>query len=66
MMRSKFWQGLVWGSLLGTALGAVIGPMARPQKKPFVERSTDAVISTTRGLMKEARKARKRIMKKMD
>lgn len=65
-MGKNFWQGLLWGSVLGTALGAVIGPMARPQKKPFVERGADAVISTTRGLMKEARKTRKRLMKKMD
>lgn len=27
-MGKNFWQGLLWGSVLGTALGAVIGPMA--------------------------------------
>jgi hypothetical protein len=62
-MRSKFWKGLLWGGILGTALGAVIGPMTRPQKKPFVERSTDAVITTTRGLMKRAKLARRRFIR---
>ncbi|WP_425061182.1 hypothetical protein SCACP_19620 [Sporomusa carbonis] len=66
MMRSKFWQGLVWGGLVGTALGAIIGPMAKPQKKPLLERSADAVTNTTRDLMKGARRARRRLMKKLD
>ncbi|VBB06026.1 Hypothetical protein LUCI_1237 [Lucifera butyrica] len=66
MMRSKFWQGLMWGGILGTVVGAIIGPAARPQKKPLVERSTDAIRCTTRNLMREARLARKRLIKKMD
>jgi hypothetical protein len=66
MMRSRFWQGLIWGSLLGTVLGAIMRPMVQPQRKPLVERSADAIKHTTRDLIREARKARKRIMKKID
>jgi len=65
MMRSNFWQGLVWGSLVGTLIGAIISPMMRPQRKPLMERGADAIVGTTKDLMKEARRARKRIMKKM-
>ncbi|HEY3423307.1 MAG TPA: hypothetical protein VGL27_00815 [Negativicutes bacterium] len=65
MMRS-FWQGLVWGGLVVTVLGAFIGPMVKPQRKPLVERSADAVMATTRGIVREARHARKRLMKKID
>ncbi|WP_371369496.1 hypothetical protein SRRS_26400 [Sporomusa rhizae] len=66
MMRSKFWQGLLFGGLVGTVLGAIIGPMAKPQKKPLLERSTNAVADTTKVLMRDARRARKRLMKKLD
>jgi hypothetical protein len=65
-MRSKFMQGLIWGSVVGTVLGAVMGPMLRPQRKPLLERGAEALEHTTRDLMKEARRARKRIMKKID
>ena len=65
-MRSKFMMGLLWGSVAGAVLGAVMGPMLRPQRKPLMERGADAIESTTRDLMREARKARKRIMKKLD
>ncbi len=65
-MRSKFLQGLLWGSVVGTVLGAVIGPMTKQQKKPLMERSANAVVATTRDLMREARRARKRLMKKID
>lgn len=65
-MGSRFWQGLVWGSVIGTILGAIMGPQVRHRKKPLVERSTDAIKYTTRDLLHEARRARKRIMKKLD
>ncbi|HML87274.1 MAG TPA: hypothetical protein PKA28_02345 [Methylomusa anaerophila] len=65
-MRSKFWQGLIWGSLVATALGAIIGPKAKAKRKPLLERSAAAVTDTTRDLMRGARRARKRLMKKMD
>jgi len=64
VMRSRFWQGLLWGGVLGTMIGAIMRPMMEPQKKPLVERSTEAIKHTTRDLLKEARRARKRIMKK--
>ena len=63
-MRDKFWQGLIWGSFIGSVLGAIIGPMAKPQKKPLIVRGADAVKETTRDLMYEARRTRKRLMKK--
>lgn len=65
-MRSRFWQGLLWGGVLGTMIGAVVRPMMEPRRKPLVERSTEAIRHTTQDLMREARKARKRIMKKLD
>ena len=65
-MRNRFWHGLIWGSVLGTMLGAVMGPMLRPQRKPLVERGAEAIRHTTMDLMRQARRARKRIMKKMD
>lgn len=69
MMR-RFLHGLLWGGVVGTVLGAIIGPMAKiqqpPRKKPLAERSAEAVISKTEDLMKEARRARRRLMKKLD
>lgn len=60
----NFWQGLLWGSVIGMMLSFVISPMmSKPRRKPLVERSTDAVISTTHGLM---RQARRRLMHKFD
>jgi uncharacterized membrane protein YagU involved in acid resistance len=54
----NFWQGLLWGSLIILLIGAVINPMmSKPRrKKPFVERSTDALLSTTHGVMRQAHK----------
>jgi len=70
MMRSRFLQGLLWGGVVGTVLGAIIGPRAKIQKKPvtkpLAERGAEAVMVTTQGLMREARRARKRLMKKID
>lgn len=66
MMRSKFWQGLLWGSVMGTMLGAIMGPLMKPQRKPLMERSVEAVQHKTDDLMRQARKVRKRIMKKLD
>lgn len=65
-MNRGFWQGMLLGSVLTTVLGAGLGSMKKFQRKPLVERSADAVISTTKGLMKEARKTRRRIMQKID
>lgn len=65
MMRGRFWQGMIWGSLVGTVLGAIIGPMARPQRKPLIERGADVLKDTGYDIMKSARRTRKRFMKKM-
>jgi len=65
MMRGRFWQGLVWGSLVGTVLGAIIGPMARPQRKPLIERGADTIKDVTSDFVKGARRTRKRFMKRM-
>lgn len=66
MMRNGFFKGLIWGSVVGTVLGTIIGPMKKPQKKPLTERSVEAIADTTNGLMRKARHARRRIMKKLD
>jgi len=53
----RFWQGLFWGSFIVILLGAVIKPvMSKSRQKPLVERGADAVLSTTHGLMRQARK----------
>lgn len=65
-MQGRFWQGLLWGSLMGTMLGAIMGPLMRPQRKPLMERGVEAVQHRTNDLMRQARRARKRIMKKLD
>lgn len=60
----NFWQGLLWGSFIGILLCTAITPItSKPQKKPLVERSANAVISSTNSLMK---KARKRLMHKLN
>ena len=64
-MRSKFWHGLVWGGLVGTVISAIMLPMAKTQRKPLTERSMDAVKDGTRELMREARRTRKRLMRKL-
>lgn len=66
MMRNRFWQGMMWGGVIGTMLGAIMLPMMRPQRKPMLERGKDALIDTASDLMHEARKARKRMMHKWD
>jgi uncharacterized membrane protein YagU involved in acid resistance len=54
----NFWQGLLWGSLIVIIIGTVINPiMSKSQrKKPLVERSADAFLSTTHGVIRQARK----------
>lgn len=68
-MRS-FLQGLLWGGMVGTVVGAIIGPMNKTQQKPvkklLKERSAEAVVATTEGLIKQARRARRRLVKKLD
>ena len=64
MMRSKFWQGLVWGSLVGSIIGVIISPMTKSQQKPLIERSADVIRHATHDFMREARIARKRLIKK--
>ncbi len=59
---SKFWRGLIWGGILGSLAGALMSPRAKIRKKPIVKRSAEAVYETTRGLVREARRARKRLM----
>ena len=65
MMRNKFLHGLVWGTVVGTLVGAIIGPMTGQQRKPFVLRGTQAIKDTTRNLMREAGRTRKRIMRRI-
>ena len=65
-MRSRFWQGLLWGGVIGTLLMSVMGPMVRPRKKPLVERSTDAIRQLSRGLLQGVRQVQKRIMNRLD
>lgn len=65
-MRGGFWKGIIWGSIIGTVLSTIMGPMTKQQKKPLAELNAEAIADTTRGLMRKARHARKRIMKKID
>jgi len=65
-MQSKFWHGLIWGSLIGTVLGVIVSPITKPQKKPIAERSVEVIKDGTRQLMREARHTRRRLMKKLD
>lgn len=64
-MRNGFIKGLIWGSVVGTVLGAIVGPMSK-QRKPLAERSVEAIADTTQDLMRSARHARRRLMKKLD
>ncbi|MBP2642297.1 MAG: hypothetical protein H6Q67_184 [Firmicutes bacterium] len=64
-MRNGFWNGLIWGGLMGTIFTAVVSPLLKPRKKPLVERSASAIRATTKDLLREARRTRKRIMKKL-
>ncbi len=52
----NFWQGLLWGSLIVILIGTVINPIMNKsqRKKPLVERSVEAFLTTT--LMRQARK----------
>ncbi|WP_054261529.1 hypothetical protein [Propionispora sp. 2/2-37] len=61
----RFWQGMIWGGMVGAALGLFMRPMTRPSKKPLADYSADSLVSTTAGLMRQARRARKRLVKKM-
>lgn len=61
----KFWQGMVWGGMVGAALGLFMSPVARPSKKPLADYNADSLAATTAGLMRQARRARKRLVKKM-
>lgn len=65
MMRGKFLHGMLWGSLLGTVLGAVIGPINKPQKKPLVEQGKDVITGATKEFIREARRSRKRFLRKI-
>lgn len=66
-MGNKFWHGLLWGGLAGSILSAMMRPMAmaRTRRKPLTELSLDAVKDGTRELMYQARRTRKRLMRKM-
>ena len=62
----RFWQGLLWGGIIGGIFAAILRPMTTPRKKPFTERSVAAIKMTTQDLMQKARKTRRRVMKKLD
>lgn len=64
-MRDKFWHGLIWGGLIGTIVSTVMLPMSKPQRKPLATRSIDAMKHGTNELMREARRVRKRMIKKL-
>lgn len=64
-MVGKFWKGLLWGSVVGTVVGAMISPMNKKYRKPLMESSADMMSETAQDFMRGARKARKRIVKKM-
>jgi hypothetical protein len=60
----RFWQGLFWGSFIVILIGTIFRPIiSKSRRKPLVERGADAVLSTTHGLM---RQARKRLVHKFD
>lgn len=63
-MRSKFWYGMLLGTLATTAISAFIGPLNTPLKKPLVERSAEAVQVTAHDFVKKARRAQRRMMKR--
>jgi hypothetical protein len=60
-MRSKFWHGMVLGTLAATVLSAFIGS---PQKKPLVERDTEAVQFSAHDFAKKARRVQRRMLKR--
>lgn len=64
-MGSKFWQGLIWGGLAASVLSVMMRPMTKVSRKPLAELSLDTVKNGTRDLMREARRTRKRLMRKM-
>lgn len=63
-MRSRFWNGVILGTLVASALSAFIGPLNQPQKKPLVESGTEAVRLTAQDFAQKARRAKRRIMKR--
>lgn len=66
-MRNNFWQGLFWGSIIGTALGLFIKPVTdRPARKPLADYKADDVIAKTRNFMREARRSRKKLLRRVD
>lgn len=66
-MRSNFWQGLLWGGMIGTALGLFIKPVAdRSAKKPLADYKARDVVATTRNFMREARRSRKKLLRRVD
>ncbi len=64
-MRSNFWHGMVFGTLAAAAVSALIGPLNKLQKKPLVERGAQAVQFTAHDFAKKARKAQRRMMKRI-
>ena len=66
-MRSNFWQGLFWGGMVGTALGLFIKPMVdRPAGKPLADYKANDVVAKTRNFMREARRSRKKLLRRVD
>lgn len=54
------------GTVVGTIVGAIIGLMAEQRRKAFYfERGTQALKDTTRGLVREAKRTRKRILRRI-
>lgn len=64
-MSGKFWQGILWGGIAGAVLGAMISPMGKGYRKPIMEQSADMVAETAQDFVRGARRARKRLIKRM-
>lgn len=63
LMHSKFWHGVMFGTLVVTALATLMGPVARPARKPLVERGAEAIKCTAGDFAQKARRVRRRMMR---
>lgn len=59
----RFWQGMLWGSVIGGLLG--VTAMSRPQKKPLMSFGSHMIKDKTEDLFRQAGRARRRMTKKI-
>lgn len=64
-MHDKFWHGILWGGLLGAAAVMLWQPQCRSRRKPLVERGAEAVVHTTQELWRDARRARRKMLRQV-